>query len=258
MIRKLIAAGAIAMTLATGPAGAETDPLHSDWDDLLGTYVVEGEDGVNLFNYGGLKANFQDTAKLNAYLEQFHDLDFDTLTPDEQFAAYSNIYNALTIQHMIGRYPVKSIRSGHLVGPWKKVFTVIDGEQVSLDDIEHAILRVQFDDPRVHYAVNCASYGCPNLQTEAWVAETLDEDLDQAARDFINHPRGVTVRRNGSLQVSTIYKWFKEDFGGSNDGVIEHLREYAEGDLAEALKTDRKIRKHEYDWALNDYKDPTS
>lgn len=258
MIRKLIAAGAIAMTLATGSATAETDTLHSDWDDLLGTYVVESDDGVNRFNYGALKANFQDTAKLNAYLESFSALDFETLTPDEQFAAYSNIYNALTIQHMIGRYPVKSIRSGHLVGPWKKVFTTIDGEEVSLDDIEHGILRVQFDDPRVHYAVNCASYGCPNLQTEAWVAETLDEDLDQAARDFINHPRGVTLRRNGSLQVSTIYKWFREDFGGSNDGVIEHIKTYAEGDLAEALKTDRKIRKHEYDWDLNDVEDPKS
>jgi len=205
-------------------------------------------------NYGGLKANAADAAKLDAYLESFADQDFDELSEDEQFAAYSNIYNALTIQHMIGRYPVKSIRSGYLVGPWKKVFTVIDGEEVSLDDIEHGILRVQFDDPRVHYAVNCASYGCPNLRKDAWEAETLDAELDEAARDFINHERGVKVRKNGSLQVSTIYKWFKEDFGGSNDGVIAHLEKYAEGDLAEALKADPKIRKHDYDWSLNDAK----
>ncbi|MEM9939108.1 MAG: DUF547 domain-containing protein [Pseudomonadota bacterium] len=258
MLRTLIAAGAIAMTLATGSANAETDSLHSDWDNLLGTYVIEGDDGVNRFNYGGLKASLVDTAKLNVYLESFADLDFDTLTPDEQFAAYSNIYNALTIQHMIERYPVKSIRSGYLVGPWKKVFTIVDGEKVSLDDLEHGILRVQFSDPRVHYAVNCASYGCPNLQPDAWEAETLDEDLDAAARDFINHPRGVTVRRNGSLQVSSIYKWFKEDFGGSNDGVIEHLKAYADEDLAATLAGGAKIRKHEYDWSLNDAKEPTS
>jgi len=240
------------MTLTAGSASADDAALHQPWDEILGTYVSEHDDGVNRFDYGALNANPDDLAKLDTYLAEFTDLDFDTLSEPEQFAAYSNVYNALTVKHMLGRYPVKSIRSGYLVGPWKRVFTTIDGEEVSLDDIEHQILRVEWEDPRVHYAINCAAYSCPNLQTDAWFAETLDENLDQAARDYVNDPRGVTIRRNGTLQVSTIYKWFREDFGGSNEGVIEHLLEFAEPALAAQIKAKPRITKHDYDWALND------
>lgn len=242
------------MTLVAGSAAADDSELHQPWDDLLGTYVSTHTDGVNRFDYGALNANADDLAKLEAYLDAFADLDFDTLSEPEQFAAYSNVYNALTVKHILGRYPVKSIRSGYLVGPWKQVFTTVDGEEVSLDDIEHQILRVEWDDPRVHYAINCAAFSCPNLQTDAWFAETLDEELDRAAREYVNDPRGVTIRRNGTLQVSTIYKWFREDFGGSNDGVIDHLLEYAEPELAAQIQAKRRITKHAYDWDLNDSK----
>ncbi|MEL6415533.1 MAG: DUF547 domain-containing protein, partial [Pseudomonadota bacterium] len=86
------------MTIAAGSASADDTELHQPWDDILGTYVVESDDGLNRFDYGGLQANAEDSAKLDAYLESFANLDFDTLSEDEQFAAYSNIYNALTIQ----------------------------------------------------------------------------------------------------------------------------------------------------------------
>ena len=240
------------MTLAAGTAAADDTDLHQAWNELLGTYVVEGADGVNRFDYGGLKANTADAAKLDAYLESFSSFDVETLDENEQFAAYSNIYNALTVQYIVGRYPTKSIRSGYIVGPWKRVFTQINGEKLSLDAIEHEILRVEWDDPRVHYAVNCAAYSCPNLQTQAWFGETLDEDLNRAARAYVNDPRGVTIRPNGTLQVSTIYKWFREDFGGSNEGVIDHLLEFAEPELATQIEAKRRITKHEYDWDLND------
>jgi uncharacterized protein DUF547 len=244
--------GALAMTLSAGSAGADDTELHQPWDDLLATYVVEYDDGVNRFDYGALQAHAADSAKLDGYLAGFAELDFETLDRDQKFAAYANIYNALTIQHVVGRYPLKSIRSGHIAGPWKRVFTTVDGEKVSLDDLEHKILRVEFSDPRVHYAINCASYGCPNLRNEAWFAATLDSELDDAARDYINHPRGVSVRRNGTLEVSTIYKWFREDFGDSKEGVIAHLMEYAEPELAAQIDATRRITKHEYDWSLND------
>ena len=239
------------MTLATG-ADADDSELHAAWDDLLGTYIVPSDDGVNRFDYGGLKANAKDSAKLDSYLESFSGFDIETLDENEQFAAYANIYNALTVQYIIGRYPTRSIRAGFIVGPWKRVFTTINGEELSLDQIEHEILRVEWDDPRVHYAVNCAAYSCPNLQTDAWFGETLDDDLNAAARAYVNDPRGVTIRRNGTLQVSTIYKWFREDFGGSNEGVIDHLLEYAEPELAIQIQAKRRITKHEYDWDLND------
>lgn len=252
MLRTLLTAGALILTIAAGTAPADDTALHQPWDDLLGTYVVAYDDGVNRFDYGALKANTDDSAKLDAYLDSFADFNVETLEENEQFAAYSNIYNALTVNHILERYPVKSIRSGHLVGPWKRVFTVINGEEVSLDHIEHQILRVEFDDPRVHYAVNCAAYSCPNLQDEAWFGATLDGELDRAAAEYVNNPRGVTIRRNGTLQVSTIYKWFREDFGGSNDGVIDHLLEFAEPDLAAQIEAKRRITKHEYDWSLNE------
>ncbi len=240
------------MTLSAGTAAADDAELHAAWDDILGTYVVPGDDGVNRFDYGALKANASDSAKLDAYLESFAAFDIETLDENEQFAAYSNIYNALTVQYIVGRYPTKSIRSGFIVGPWKRVFTEINGEKVSLDHIEHEILRVEWDDPRVHYAVNCAAYSCPNLQTDAWFGETLDEDLNAAAKAYVNDPRGVTIRNNGTLQVSTIYKWFREDFGGSNDGVVAHLLEFAEPELAAQIQAKPRITKHEYDWDLND------
>ena len=251
MLRTLLTAGAFAMTLATG-AAADDSQLHADWDDLLGTYVVPGEDGVNRIDYGALKDNAEDSAKLDDYLQSFAAFDVKSLEDNEQFAAYANIYNALTVQYIVSRYPTRSIRAGYIVGPWKRVFTTINGEEVSLDQIEHEILRVDWDDPRVHYAVNCAAYSCPNLQTDAWFGATLDEDLNAAARAYVNDPRGVTIRRNGTLQLSTIYKWFREDFGGTNEGVVDHLLEYAEPDLAEQIQATRKITKHEYDWDLND------
>lgn len=131
------------MTLAAGTAAADDTDLHQAWNELLGTYVVEGADGVNRFDYGGLKANTADAAKLDAYLESFSSFDVETLDENEQFAAYSNIYNALTVQYIVGRYPTKSIRSGYVFGPWKRVFTQINGEKLSLDAIEHEILRVE-------------------------------------------------------------------------------------------------------------------
>ncbi|MEM1086638.1 MAG: DUF547 domain-containing protein [Pseudomonadota bacterium] len=243
---------ALAISAMNGGAMAEISDFHTPWTEILQTYIVEGEDGVNRFDYGALRASDSDRAKLTAYIESYATLDMDALSDDAQFAAYSNAYNALTIDHMIGRYPVKSIRSGYIVGPWKQVKMTIDGEEISLDAIEHDVLRVDWDDPRVHYAVNCASIGCPNLRTQAWVAETLDEDLDDAARAFVNHPRGVKVLDRGGLQVSRIYKWFREDFGNSNAGVVEHILEYAEPELATQIRANGKIKKHAYDWGLND------
>ena len=236
---------------ATATEAPVTAERHQAWTAILAAYVRPGADGLNRFDYGGLQSSASDRAALTAYIKGFETLDFETLTGDEAYAAWANLYNAVTIDHILGRYPVRSIRSGHIVGPWKDVKVVADGREVSLDDIEHQILRVEWNDPRVHYAVNCASIGCPNLMTKAWEGATLDAELDKAARAYVNNPRGVTPVRNG-LQVSRIYKWFREDFGGTNEGVIEHLKQYAEPALLATIEANPRIRKHAYDWALND------
>lgn len=227
-------------------------PMHAAWTALLQTYIETDASGLNRFDYGALTNNADDRAALDAYIAGFETLDFEAMSDDEAFAAWANLYNAVTVQHIVGRYPVRSIRAGYIVGPWKEVKVIAGGREVSLDDIEHNILRQDWDEPRVHYAVNCASYGCPNLADTALEAATLNDQLDVGARAYINHARGVTIRRNGTLEVSTIYKWFREDFGGSKQGVVEHLLEYADDDLAAQIRANPKITKHSYDWALND------
>ncbi|MEM9669218.1 MAG: DUF547 domain-containing protein [Pseudomonadota bacterium] len=242
---------AAAETLATTEA-AVTQEAHGEWTALLSKYVTESADGVNRFDYGGLKDDGADAEALDAYLERLAAIDIASLSRDEQYVLWVNAYNALTVKHIIGRYPVKSIRSGYIVGPWKKVTTNVGGREISLNDIEHEVLRKDWDEPRTHYAVNCASYGCPNLKTSAWEVATLEQDLTEAAKAYINHPRGVTIRKDGKLKVSTIYKWFKEDFGGNEAGVIDHLLQYAEPELSANIQNNPKIRTYDYDWSLND------
>jgi len=227
---------------------------HDDWTDLLSRYVQPHSDGVNRFDYAGLKANPADVAKLEAYIVEVEATPISTLSRDEQFAAWANLYNALTVRLMVQRWPVKSIMDIRptlvSIGPWKMKVSNVEGKSLSLDDIEHGILRKQWSDPRVHYAVNCASIGCPNLGQAALEADTLSEQLDAGARAFVNHPRGVSVLKDGKVRVSTIYKWFEEDFGGSKAGVLAHVRQFADPELVEALKSAR-ITGYDYDWAVN-------
>jgi hypothetical protein len=172
-----------------------------------------------------------------------------------------NLYNAVTLSVVLDRYPVSSIRdikSDSLLdpkaylGPWRTKRVTVEGRSYSLDDIENEVLRPLFKDPRVHYAINCASYGCPNLRATAWTAATLDADLDLAARELINHPRAITRLPNNALRVSSIYKWFAADFGGDDAGIVAHLRKYAQGRLATMLAGNPKIAEDNYDWSLND------
>lgn len=240
-----------AVTLMSAPAYAQgSAPSAAGWGELLSTYVVSGDDSVDHVRYGELKANQTDRAKLDAYIDSFAAADLSDQTP-ENFAALSNLYNAVTVRYVVEKYPVDSIKDGYLFGgPWKKIKVTVGGEALSLDTIEHKILR-KYGEPRVHYALNCASIGCPNLRTVPWRAETLDVDLDMAASDYINHPRGVTVTEKG-LRVSSIYDWFEDDFGGNKDAVVAHLLEYASPELAEQIKASPKITSYDYDWPLND------
>ena len=145
---------------------------------------------------------------------------------------------------------IKNIKSGIVdFGPWNLELFPLQGEKLTLNQIEHGILRPIWKDPRVHYAVNCASLGCPNLSPEAYRSDNLERLLDQGARDYINHPRGVQVQ-DEELVVSSIYEWFKADFGGTDAGVFAHLRQYARPGLAEILGNYDSFD-DAYDWSLN-------
>lgn len=225
---------------------------HAAWSDLLETYLRAGPDSVNRVDYAGLKADPDARKRLSNYISGFASVEFDALSRDAAFAAWTNLYNAAMVDHVLDKYPTSTIKPWYSRGPWRAIKVVADGREVSLHRIEHEILRARWDEPRVHYALNCASIGCPDLKPTAWTPETLDKDLDKAARAHINHARGVRVSSRGGLTVSSIYKWFREDFDGDEAGVIDHLKTHAAPELRARIEADPRIRTYQYDWSLND------
>ncbi len=230
---------------------------NSAWNDILGKYVKR-HGSTTSFDYKAVLP--EDRQRLKRYISQLETVDPATLNRAEQFALLANLYNSKTVDIILDHYPVASIKNislgGGLVatftgGPWKKKVTKLRGVDLSLDDIEHGILRPVFHDPRVHYALNCASIGCPNLQAEGFEGAKLEAQLDAAAREFINDAHGVDASEQ-ALRVSEIYRWFKEDFGGNDNGVITHLRTYASEPLAKRLSRSKSIDGFFYDWKLND------
>lgn len=246
-------------------AGAPTQVDHAAWTRLLGAYVKPDASGLNRVDYAAFKAKSHDALK--AYVAALEAVDVKGLDRREQFAFWVNLYNAKTIDVVLAHYPVGSIReisigeglvgffkkSVGFGGPWKAKIVNVDGVDLSLDDIEHAILRPVFKDPRVHYAVNCASVGCPNLQSAAFTRDNLEALLESGARSYVNSPRGVRIDE-GKVTASSIYNWFQVDFGGSEAGVLEHLRKYADAELTEKLAGVARIDGYAYDWSLNDVK----
>ncbi len=234
-------------------ATAEVD--HTAWTDFLTTYVSEANDGVTRVAYA--QVTDADKKALGTYLAQLAATPISRLNRAEQLAYWINLYSALTVKVVLDHYPVKSIRDIDIspgwfsFGPWDKKLIKVESEMVSLNDIEHRILRPIWRDARIHYAVNCASLGCPNLAPMAYYAKTTDSSLTERARAHINHPRGVSIEGE-RLYVSTIYKWFVEDFGGDEKGVLEHLRQFVNPELANRLAKFVAIDGYRYDWELND------
>ncbi|MEQ8405143.1 MAG: DUF547 domain-containing protein [Oceanicaulis sp.] len=252
----------IAMLAAACFAGfAHAQDLHAPWDALLATHLVQSNDGINRFDYAALRAHAEDRSALDGYIQALEAAAPSQMSADEAFAYWANLYNAVTVKLIVDEAPERSIRQikphPFAIGPWGVERVTVEGEALSLDDIEHDIMRPTFEAAMVHYAVNCASIGCPNLKPTAWRAATLDADLDAAARAYINHPRGVTRVENG-IEVSRIYRWFREDFGDSEAGVIAHIRRFAAPELAAHIDAEPDIRGHQYDWDLNRVSEPAS
>ncbi|MDH3714041.1 MAG: DUF547 domain-containing protein [Gammaproteobacteria bacterium] len=225
---------------------------HAVWDAFLVSRVQRDASGINRIAYASVSV--ADKAFLADYIASLEAVRVSGLNRAEQLAFWINLYNALTVKLVLDHYPVNSIRDIKpwflAWGPWGEKLARVENEHLALDDIEHRILRPIWRDARIHYAVNCASVGCPNLQAQAFTAAATERMLDRAAREFINHGRAVAFI-DGKLVVSSIYEWFKEDFGGSDQGVIEHLRRYASRELAGRLADVRRIDDDRYDWRLN-------
>lgn len=228
---------------------------HQQWQTILDNYLVSNHPSkVNLFRYS--QVTEKDKAGLKQYVSALQTIDPRQYKKAEQMAYWINLYNALTVDLILDNYPVKSIKKlgkglFSFGGPWDDEVIMIAGENLSLNDIEHKILRPIWKDPRIHYAVNCASYSCPNLAGKVFTSTNIDSLLNQSARDYVNHPRGVNFK-NGKLIVSSIYHWYIEDFGDNDTMLIKHLKRYAEPDLKQRLNQYKGGKDHKYDWNLNE------
>jgi hypothetical protein len=246
---------------AANDPSSQTVVDQQGWADFLRRYLAEEPDGINRVRYAEVTA--ADKAALARYVETMSRVPVLRLNQHEQFAYWINLYNALTVKVIAEHYPVASIREislgGSLIpsfitggsGPWGAKLVQIEGEDIGLDDIEHRILRPLMRDNRIHYAVNCAAIGCPTLLPVPFTATRLPDMLDRGARLFVNHPRGV--RRDGDgLTVSSIYRWYQDDFGGNWPGVLAHLRQYAGPETQRLLAAFNTVANDTYDWRLSD------
>ena len=233
---------------------SNTDDIdHSQWQQLLDKHLKSHTSGINRVDYASLKAN--DVESLSEYLDDLQDIDPRDYNKKQQFAYWVNLYNAATVALIIENFPVESItkiKDGLLsFGPWDREWIEVGEDTLSLNDIEHRILRPIWQDSRIHYAVNCASLSCPNLGMQAFTTENTEQLLEKLASEYINHPRGVTFEK-GKLKVSSIYHWYEEDFNDKQSNLISHLSRYAKPALKaklDALTNDSF--KHDYDWRLN-------
>jgi len=248
-------------------AGSITTVDHSDWATFLARYLVtDHNSGVNLVRYGDVAEGSRNA--LNSYISELEATAVSGLNRNEQMAYWLNMYNAVTVRLILDHYPVESIRDIKISGPvfnrhpWDAKLVTVEGEQLSLNDIEHRIIRPIWQDARIHYAVNCAAFGCPNLQPVPFSGENYSEQFDAAAHEFINHRRGARFEGD-RLHASSIFTWYETDFRlprsseGDIAGVVAHMLEYAESDLAEHLRsyqaTEFRPRpRYDYDWALNE------
>jgi hypothetical protein len=239
------------------PLAEAFDHAHRAWDALLERHVVLTEGGkASQLGYAGMAA---ERAALKRYLETLSavaETEFERWSREEQMAFLINAYNAFTVEKILTRYPrIGSIWDfGRLFGnPFKDEFFVLLGGKKSLDWIEHQSLRQRYPDPRIHYAVNCASIGCPMLREEAFVAARLEAQLEEQARRFLSD-RGRNRVRDGRLEVSRIFDWFKEDFEPRPKYFARYARLLTDNpDERAAIEDGRMaLRFLEYDWSLND------
>lgn len=236
---------------AIGQVDSDSKPVdHSKWTVLLKKHV----DDIGMVDY---KSFQRDSNQLNAYLKILkanHPND-KNWTKDEQLAYWINAYNAFTVQLIIRHYPLKSIKDiGSSIKipfvntPWDVKFIHIEGETYDLNNIEHGIIRKQFDEPRIHFALVCAAMSCPRLRNEAYTAKNLDQQLDEEARYFINNPQKNQIKKD-QAKLSKLFSWYKGDF--TNDmSLVEYINQYSQVKLL----SDADIDHLDYNWDLNEQK----
>ncbi len=262
ILQRLILALTLA-SLSLGAAVAQTDPQYAAWNGLLEKHVKWLPDNKqSRVDYNGFNADRAELKKVLGAFSAVSKSDFDAWPKPQQMVFLINAYNAFTIELILTKYPdLKSIKDlGSFVNsPWKKKFFKLLGEERTLDWIEHEQLRPNYGDPRVHTAVNCASIGCPALRSEAFTVAKLDAQLEDGMLRFMGDRTRNRVK-GGTLEVSSIFKWFREDFEKGQRGfskVEDVFAKYAaqlSDDAGEQARLKAKtvaVNHLDYDWSLN-------
>jgi hypothetical protein len=231
----MLATAVLAVALAAGFD-------HSLWEEVLKRHVNE----LGEVDYAGLQANGSQlreyVSRVAAKSPDSHPEEFRTAS--EQLAYWLNAYNALVVAGVVRHWPTRGVRDlGANFEFFKQREYVAGGRRVSLDDIEHEIIRKRFREPRIHFALVCASISCPRLGREAFRGATLEAQLERQTRQFLTERRNVEYdKRRGVLRLSALFRWYGEDFGG----VVEFVRRYRP-DIGEP----RRVRYFDYDWGVN-------
>ena len=223
---------------------------HSAWSDLLSRYLRTYPDGA-LFAYS--KVSKKDREKLQAYLASLMALDPRRYNRKVQLAYWINLYNALTVELILENYPVKSITKigpWYKFGPWNEKVAEGAGVPLTLNDIEHRILRPIWRDKRIHYVLNCASKGCPDLADKAYTGATVEAMMSQAEKRFIQQEKGVDFI-DGKLTLSRIYEWYAADFG-SREALLRYITQNSRLAMATRIDNYKGEVIYQYRWSLND------
>lgn len=240
-------------------ARAEFDHTHKNWTSQLQKYVSL-KDQQSTVNYKALK---KDTAALNQYLHSLEAVtqeQFNQFSPNQKLAFLINAYNAFTVKLIVDNYPVKSIKDigSLLTSPWKIKFFSILGEERNLDNVEHDMIRKWFNEPRIHFAVVCASVGCPALRNEAFTALSLDQQLEEASKNFLaDKTRNRYNSGAKKLEISSIFKWYGKDFvkkHGSLEAFLAPRITTNPDDQTAIREKKASIAYLDYDWSLNETK----
>lgn len=215
----------------------------SAFTELLQTYA----DSRGQVDYAAWKENEEDVQRLEGYLEHVAEADPESHDRDERLAFYLNAYNATVIRSILDHWPTDSPQS--VDGFFKGEKHEIAGESMTLDALEHQLIRPRFDEPRIHFVLVCAAKSCPRLRRTALTGDDLEATLDSAAREFI--PR-VTELQDGTVVTSKLFEWFSGDFEEAAGSVREYLGTYTDGEVQDALKKkDVEIEMRGYDWTVN-------
>lgn len=229
----------IPVPIKSDPTTTITTLDHSVWDKLLMKHV----DHNGNVDYKGFAMDIKPLKEYLQYLAQYPP--HDTSGKAKKLAYYINLYNAATVKLVLDHYPLKSIKD--IRNPWGRNVVQMGGTIISLGDLEHKILR-KMDEPRIHFAINCASYSCPKLLNRAFTETNMERALEQTAMDFINDPnRNILSAEKASL--SQIFNWYKKDFT-ENGSLKDYINQYA----SQQLTSETKINYLSYNWALNEIK----